>query len=224
MNRKTITQKITALCLATVICVTSCPAIGFAKEPTIDTVAYELTLGKNQLRFDNYDGDENTLMGSFTVPETGRYTFNVTNNGSDTLKCHILNEDLADISEGDNINPTEYSSFENWSLKKDQKIYFYIESFLYRNQELLAVKVDIKKLADSKNVPKLNKTAISLKVKSKTTLKLINNKEEITWVSSNKKIATVSSKGVVTAKSKGKAYIYAIVDSKAYKCKVVVYK
>ena len=54
-------------------------------------------------------------MGSFTVPETGRYTFNVTNNGSDTLKCHILNEDLADISEGDNINPTEYSSFENWS-------------------------------------------------------------------------------------------------------------
>ena len=87
--------------------------------------------------------------------------------------------------------------------------------------DLLAAKIEIKRVQDSK--PALNKTATSLKENGKVTLKLKNNKKTIVWVSSDKSIATVSSKGVVTAKKKGTAYIYAIVNSKAYKCKVAVY-
>ncbi len=45
---------------------------------------------------------------------------------------------------------------------------------------------------------------------------------KITWKSSNKKVATVSSKGKVTAKKKGKATITAKVAGKTYKCKVTV--
>ena len=42
------------------------------------------------------------------------------------------------------------------------------------------------------------------------------------WSSSNKKVATVNSKGKVTAKKKGTAVITAKVDSDTYECKVTV--
>lgn len=43
-----------------------------------------------------------------------------------------------------------------------------------------------------------------------------------TWKSSNPKVASVTSKGKVTAKKKGTATIYAKVNGKTYKCKVTV--
>ncbi|MBQ5473642.1 MAG: Ig-like domain-containing protein, partial [Lachnospiraceae bacterium] len=44
----------------------------------------------------------------------------------------------------------------------------------------------------------------------------------VKWSTSNKKVATVSSKGKVTAKKKGTATITAKVSKKSYKCKVTV--
>lgn len=69
----------------------------------------------------------------------------------------------------------------------------------------------------SVNVPatkiKLNKTKLSLKKGKSFTLKAtmspIKTTDTIKWTSSNKKIATVSKKGVVKAKKKGIAYITA---------------
>lgn len=55
---------------------------------------------------------------------------------------------------------------------------------------------------------------MSLASNKKVTLKLKNNKKKVIWVSSNKRIATVTSKGVVKAKKKGTAYIYAIASHK----------
>lgn len=69
---------------------------------------------------------------------------------------------------------------------------------------------------------KLNKTKVTLKVGKTVTLKLKNNKKKVKWTSSNKKVATVTSKGKVKAKKAGKATITAKVGKKKYKCKVTV--
>ena len=70
---------------------------------------------------------------------------------------------------------------------------------------------------------KLNKTSISLYVKGTKQLKLKNYKKKVTWKSSNKKIATVTSKGLVKAIKKGKTVIIAkTANGKKYRCKVTV--
>ncbi len=47
-------------------------------------------------------------------------------------------------------------------------------------------------------------------------------KKSAKWSTSNKKIATVSSSGKITAKKKGNCVITALIDKKKYKCKVTV--
>ena len=57
-----------------------------------------------------------------------------------------------------------------------------------------------------------------------TTLKIEGTTKTVTWSSSNKKVATVSQKGKVTAKKAGTVTIKAKVGKKTYKCKVTVLK
>ncbi len=75
---------------------------------------------------------------------------------------------------------------------------------------------------------KLAKTAVitvGQKVKLKATLSPKRSKARIKWTTSSKKIATVSSKGVVTGKKPGKAKIKATLPNKKYAvCKVTVKK
>ena len=54
----------------------------------------------------------------------------------------------------------------------------------------------------SASAAKLNKKSVSLNVGKTYTLKAKGTKGKITWTSSNKSVATVSSKGVVKAKKK----------------------
>lgn len=67
----------------------------------------------------------------------------------------------------------------------------------------------------------LNKTKVSLTPGQNTVLKLDTSKK-IKWSSSNKKVASVTSKGKVTAKQAGKATITASVGKKKYTCVVTV--
>lgn len=83
---------------------------------------------------------------------------------------------------------------------------------------LLAVTVP----ASEAHAAKLNKKSISLNMKSTYTLKL-SPASKAKWSSSKKSVATVNSKGKVTAKKKGTAYISAKVGKKTYKCKVKVF-
>lgn len=69
---------------------------------------------------------------------------------------------------------------------------------------------------------KLNKKSVTLTKGKTTTLKVTGTKKKVKWSSSNKKIATVSSKGKVTAKKAGTTYINAKVNGKTLKCKVTV--
>ncbi|MGN0467929.1 MAG: lectin-like protein [Acutalibacteraceae bacterium] len=57
---------------------------------------------------------------------------------------------------------------------------------------------------------------------STKTLTVLNTTSKITWSTSNKAVATVSSKGVVTGKGLGSCTITAKIGSKSYKCKVTV--
>ena len=70
--------------------------------------------------------------------------------------------------------------------------------------------------------PKLSKKSATLDVGKTLTLKLKNNKKKVKWTTSSKKVATVTSKGKITAKGAGKATITAKVGSKKYTCKITV--
>ena len=71
---------------------------------------------------------------------------------------------------------------------------------------------------------KLNKTKVTLTVGKTVKLKLKNapKGKKITWKSSKKSVAAVSSKGIVKAKKKGTAKIIAKAAGKRYTCKVTV--
>ena len=82
------------------------------------------------------------------------------------------------------------------------------------------------KVQAAKKKVQLSKKTVTLEVGKKVTLKLKNapKKKKITWSSNKKKVASVSRKGVVTAKKAGKANITAKVSGKKYVCKVTVKK
>jgi uncharacterized protein YjdB len=69
-------------------------------------------------------------------------------------------------------------------------------------------------------------STLSMKAGAKKTLAAvvspITSTQKLTYQSSNKKIATVSSKGVITAKKKGTATITVQSGTKKIKCKITV--
>ncbi|MCI9063120.1 MAG: hypothetical protein HFJ17_00705 [Clostridia bacterium] len=68
----------------------------------------------------------------------------------------------------------------------------------------------------------LNSSSKTLIKGTTYTLKVKNTRKKVKWYTGNKKVATVSSKGKVTAVSKGTATIRAKVGSKNYYCKIKV--
>lgn len=69
---------------------------------------------------------------------------------------------------------------------------------------------------------KINKSSATLIPGQKIQLKVSGTKSKIKWSSTKKSIATVNSKGKVTAKKKGSCYIIATIGKKQHKCKVSV--
>ncbi|MDF2589127.1 MAG: Trypsin-like serine protease, typically periplasmic, containing C-terminal domain [Anaerocolumna sp.] len=69
---------------------------------------------------------------------------------------------------------------------------------------------------------KLNQSKISVYTGNTYILKLSGTTNKVAWSSSNKSVATVSSKGKVTGIKKGSATVTATVGSKTYKCSVTV--
>lgn len=72
--------------------------------------------------------------------------------------------------------------------------------------------------------PKLNKTAVTLKVGQTYQLKLSGTNQKITWKSSNSKIVTVNKAGKLIAKSAGNATVTAQVNGIHFVCKVKIQK
>ena len=69
---------------------------------------------------------------------------------------------------------------------------------------------------------KLSKSSLTLVVQDSYSLRMIGSKKAVKWTSSSPKVATVTSKGVVKAKTSGSAVITAKTAGKKYTCKVTV--
>lgn len=84
--------------------------------------------------------------------------------------------------------------------------------------------LDTKELYLDVNVIKvgINKKSLRIVKKKKSTLKIKGCLDKVKWVSNNKRVATVSSKGVVKGKKIGNALIYAYVGSQYFGCAVSV--
>ncbi len=69
---------------------------------------------------------------------------------------------------------------------------------------------------------KISKSKVTMEIGATTTLKISGTKSKISWKTDKKSVATVTSKGVVTAQSAGTAKITATVNKKNYTCTVTV--
>ena len=76
--------------------------------------------------------------------------------------------------------------------------------------------------AASKKTPAISAKKKTVYYKSKVTLKINNYKGKVKWSTSNKKVATVNSKGEVTGVALGECTITAKAGKKTYKCTVIV--
>lgn len=82
--------------------------------------------------------------------------------------------------------------------------------------------IGIESTATVEAAAKLNKTSVSLPKGGSTQLSVSGTSKKVTWKSNNTGVATVNSKGKVSAKKAGKATITAKVNGKTYKCTVKV--
>lgn len=77
-------------------------------------------------------------------------------------------------------------------------------------------------LAQAQAAVSLNQTNATICAGGKTTLKVNGTTKTVKWSTSDKNIAKVNAKGVVTGVKKGKATITAGIGTKKYSCRVVV--
>ena len=105
-------------------------------------------------------------------------------------------------------------------IKKLTTILTLVLAFNLFIPQIPSISNDIKEVSAA--TVKLNKKKATI-IKGKTlTLKVTGTKKKVTWKSSNKKVATVSSKGKVLAKKKGVATITAKIGKKKLSCKITV--
>ncbi|MDR1767896.1 MAG: Ig-like domain-containing protein [Propionibacteriaceae bacterium] len=158
--------------------------------------------------------DNYKLKGVFTVAGSGTPN-SVTAQFETSSRTSLVYEGIQTLSDATPVTMT--STF----LKKGTYILHITSGTAVTEYtfQLTVVKTPVKAI-------KLSKTKLTLKKGKSATLKATVKPRGATatvkWSSSNSKIAKVNSKGKVTAKKKGKAYIYAKADGKSAKCKVTV--
>jgi hypothetical protein len=87
---------------------------------------------------------------------------------------------------------------------------------------ILSLLISVMPAATAEAATKLNKTKITIDSGDTYQLKLSGTSAKVKWTSSDKKVATVSSKGIVKGVSEGKATITATANKKSYKATVTV--
>ncbi len=237
-----ILQTVMAVCVVFSMVLASSP-VSYAATPTLDSEFATLIVGTNDLKIENYDGSQ-TLAGCFTAPEKGNYKFYAVNTGELTSWYTLLNNNFSREEPSVHGHYVYYGTgkqcnFKIYSLDQGQKMYFYAEGsktgtlavrfIIEKEEKKSSTQVNNTPASTTPNKTTVSKSKVTISSKScslkkgkKIKLKLKNNKKKIIWVSREKKIASVTSKGVVKGRKKGTTYIYAIANHKLYKCKVTV--
>lgn len=121
------------------------------------------------------------------------------------------------------IYPTQWEAIE----VEGQQVYtFALWSMLHKATYTYTISAneDVSYLTVVDPAPTISATSTTITAGQKATLEVINADDTITWSSNKKTVATVSSKGVVTAKKAGTATITATVGEEKLTCKVTVKK
>ena len=163
----------------------------------------------------SYDSNETKLVAAegITAEEFSAYIKSIS-------KVKVDDTEYAATGKGSKIIVKEDGTLDLTDLQVTDTTVFAITAVGYKNNLTFTYK-------EVENTFELNTSSKTLYTKgsTKTTLKVTTNlTDKITWESSNTKVATVNSNGVVTAKAKGTAVITAKIGKKKYKCKVKVWK
>lgn len=176
---------------------------------------------------------ERAWMGnyfSFTAPETGQYQIkliNVDNNGAEMLFFNNYWQGVTIDNPQENTWGFLYDNVYGTKGKQNGTVYKFLNKDEILNIEVNAYDAwfsitKTPQTTTTTKTPAINKKSVSFSVGDRQTLKIKYNKKEVKWVSTNSKVVTVSKSGVIKAKGAGTAYVWAIVENKAYKCKVKV--
>ena len=139
---------------------------------------------------------------------------------------------VSGLANGDSIvsytssNPKVFTVDKNGKIKAGKKKDHAVLTITLKSGLKKTVKVNVQKTAvKTKKIQGLSKTLTLKKgssVKLKPVLKPLTSQQKLTYTSSNKKVVTVSSKGVIKAKKSGKVTITVKSGSKKVKIKVTV--
>ena len=160
-----------------------------------------------------YDSKAGKLVAAdgVTADELSAYIKNIS-------KVKVDDKEYAASGRGAKVIVKEDGTLDLTDLQVTDTTVFEVTSVGYKNNLVFTYK-------EAEDKFELDTTAKTLYTKGKTkvSLKLTTNlKDEITWKSSNTKVATVNSTGVVTAKAKGTAVITVSCGKYSATCKITV--
>ena len=160
-----------------------------------------------------YDSKAGKLVAAdgATADELSAYIKNIS-------KVKVDDKEYAASGRGAKVIVKEDGTLDLTDLQVTDTTVFEVTSVGYKNNLVFTYKEAEDKFGiryHSKNSLYKGKTKVSLKLTT-------NLKDEITWKSSNTKVATVNSTGVVTAKAKGTAVITVSCGKYSATCKITV--
>lgn len=107
-------------------------------------------------------------------------------------------------------------------MKKQYRIYIFISMLLFFSAAIIPTHAAIASAAAKSTDISLKAVSIYLLKGETATLEVTGNAGKITWISTNKSVATVTNSGKVKAVGYGSTNIKAIVNNKVYQCKITV--
>lgn len=176
------------------------------------TIVTEFTVNTDKIPA-AYDSKETKLVAAegITAEEFSAYLKSIS-------KVKVDDTEYVASGRGAKVIVKEDGTLDLTDLQVTDTTVFEVTAVGYKNNLTFTYK-------EAENKFELNTTSKTLYTKgsTKTTLKVTTNlTDKITWKSSNTKVATVNSKGVVTAKAKGTTVITASCGEYEVSCKVTV--